>query len=129
MNETRVFLPHLARQLHHHRLIFARGECAVLTSSSASRTALAKQAGFDLGVAPLPYYRDSGVVSRELPASVPAVWVQSQSVGVTSFFAFLATHSAHARRERDILEEELEAVWRGGKSAPDALKSFETRER
>ena len=108
---------------------FARGECAVLTSSSDSRSALAKQAGFDLGVAPLPYYSDSSVVSRTLPASSPAVWVQSQSVGVTNFFAFLATRAAHARRERDILEEELEAVWRAGKSAPDALKSFELRDR
>ena len=108
---------------------FVRGECAVLTSSSDSRSTLTKQVGFDLGVAPLPYYRDSGVVSRTLPASAPAVWVQSQSVGVTNFFAFLATRAAHARRERDILEEELEAVWRGGKSAPDALKSFELRDR
>src|SRR5690242_6066377 len=92
---------------------FAKGECAVLTSSSASRGTLTKQVGFDLGVAPLPYYADS-VVSRTLPSSVPAVWVDSQSVGVTNFFAFLATRSAQAYRERELLEEELEAVWRGG---------------
>lgn len=108
---------------------FARGECAVLTSSSESRNALTKQAGFDLGVAPLPYYRDSGVLSRALPASAPAVWVRSQSVGVTSFFAFLAQRAAHAYRERELLEEELEAIWRGGKSAPDALESYERRSR
>jgi maltose-binding protein MalE len=108
---------------------FAAGECAVLTSSSASRGELAKQARFELGVAPLPYYEDSGVVSRALPASGPAVWVERQSVGVTSFFAFLATRAAQARRERDILEEELEAVWRDGKSAPDALDSYITRGR
>ena len=107
---------------------FAKGECAVLTSSSASRRALTKQVGFDLGIAPLPYYADS-VVSRALPASSPAVWVKSQSVGVTNFFAFLATRTAHAYRERELLEEELEAVWRSGKSAPDALKSFQVRER
>lgn len=107
---------------------FAKGECAVLTSSSASRRALTQQVGFDLGVAPLPYYADS-VVSRALPASVPAVWADRQSVGVTNFFAFLATRAAQAYREREVLEEELEAVWRGGKSAPDALKSFETRSR
>ncbi len=108
---------------------FASGECAVLTSSSDSRVALARQVGFDLGVAPLPYYTDSGVVSRALPASSPAVWVERQSVGVTSFFAFLATRAARARREREILEDELEAVWRDGKSAPDALKSYELRDR
>ena len=28
------------------------------------------------------------------------------------------------RRERDILEEELEAVWRGDKSALDALDAY-----
>ena len=108
---------------------FARGECAVLTSSSDSRNALTRQAGFDVGVAPLPYYTDGDGVSRALPDSSPTVWVKSQSVGVTSFFAFLATRAAKAYREREILEEELEAVWHGGKTAPDALKSFETRER
>jgi len=108
---------------------FAAGECAVLTSSSASRVELAKQARFELGIAPLPYYDDAGVVSRALPASGPAVWVERQSVGVTNFFAFLATRAAQARRERDILEEELEAVWRGGKTAPDALDSYIKRDR
>ena len=106
---------------------FASGECAILTSSSASRRVLAKQVRFNLGVAPLPYYVDSDVVSRALPASAPAVWAERQSVGVTSFFAFLAAHAAQAYREREILEEELEAVWRGGKSAPDALEAYECR--
>lgn len=106
---------------------FAAGECAILTSSSASRNTLARQVHFDLGVAPLPYYADSEVVSRALPASAPAVWVERQSVGVTNFFAFLATRAAQAYREREILEEELEAVWRGAKSAPDALEAYECR--
>ena len=107
---------------------FAAGECAVLTSSSASGSELVKQAHFDVGVAPLPYYDDS-VVSRALPASAPAVWVQRQSVGVTSFFAFVATRAAEARRRREILEEELEAVWRDGKSAPEALDAYLSRGR
>ena len=107
---------------------FAAGECAVLTSSSASRSELAKQAGFEIGVAPLPYYDDS-VVSRALPASAPAVWVARQSVGVTHFLAFLATRAAEARRSREILEEELEAVWQGGKSAPEALDAYLSRGR
>ena len=108
---------------------FAAGECAVLTSSSASGTELAKQAHFDVGVAPLPHYDDSGAVSGVLPASAPAVWVERQSVGVTNFFAFLATRAAEARRSREILEEELEAVWRGGKSAPEALDAYLSRGR
>src|SRR5438477_11235141 len=66
---------------------FASGECAVLTASSASRSALAKQVHFNLGVAPLPYYTDSDVVSRALPASAPAVWVERHSGVVTHFLA------------------------------------------
>jgi ABC-type glycerol-3-phosphate transport system substrate-binding protein len=106
---------------------FAAGECAVLSSSSASRNALARQVHFDLGVAPLPYYADSGVRSRGLPAAAAVVWVERQSVGVTNFLAFLATHAAQAYRDRELLEEELQAVWRSGKSAPAALEAYECK--
>ena len=102
---------------------FAAGECAVLTSSSASRTELAGKAHFEIGVAPLPYYDDTGVVARGLPPAGAAVWAQRQSVGVTNFFAFLATRAAEARRTRDAMEAELEAVWRGDKTALDALNA------
>ena len=106
---------------------FAAGECAVLTSSSASRTELAKKAGFEVGVAPLPYYEDAYSDTRLIPRSLPpagaAVWAQRQSVGVTNFFAFLATRAAEARRVRDAMEAELEAVWRGDKTALDALNA------
>jgi sn-glycerol 3-phosphate transport system substrate-binding protein len=37
---------------------FIRGECAMLTASSASYATLRKAAGFDFGVAQLPYYDD-----------------------------------------------------------------------
>jgi sn-glycerol 3-phosphate transport system substrate-binding protein len=102
---------------------FAAGECAVLTSSSASRTELAKKASFEIGVAPLPYYDDTGVVARGLPPAGAAVWAQRQSVGVTNFFAFLAARAAETRRVRDAMEAELEAVWRGDKTALDALNA------
>jgi|tagenome__1003787_1003787.scaffolds.fasta_scaffold20851900_3 hypothetical protein len=102
---------------------FAAGECAVLTSSSASSSELAKKARFEIGVAPLPYYDDSGVVARGLPPAGAAVWTQRQSVGVTSFFAFLAGRAAEGRRVRDAMEAELEAVWRGDKTALDALNA------
>jgi len=102
---------------------FAAGECAVLTSSSASRTELAKKAGFEVGIAPLPYYDDTGVVARGLPPAGAAVWAQRQSVGVTNFFAFLAARAAETRRVRDAMEAELEAVWRGDKTALDALNA------
>lgn len=102
---------------------FAAGECAVLTSSSASRSELAGKAHFEIGVAPLPYYDDTGVVARGLPPAGAAVWAQRQSVGVTNFFAYLATRAAEARRVRDAMEAELEAVWRGEKTALDALNA------
>lgn len=102
---------------------FAAGECAVLTSSSSSRTELAKKATFEVGVAPLPYYDDTGVVAHGLPPTGAAVWARRQTVGVTNFFAFLATRAAEARRVRDAMEAELEAVWRGDKTALDALSA------
>jgi hypothetical protein len=112
---------------HEAEARFAAGECAMLSSSSASSGELAKQAHFDIGVAPLPYYDDAGVRSHSLPASVPAVWVERPSVGVANFFAFLAARAAESRRRREIMEGELEAVWRGDKTALDALEAYARR--
>ncbi|MFN2644766.1 MAG: extracellular solute-binding protein [Burkholderiales bacterium] len=106
---------------------FAAGECAVLTASSDAAGELRRRAKFDLGVAPLPSYEDAGLPSRALPASAQWVWVERQGVGVTNFFAFLATRAAEARHAREIMERELEAVWRGEKSSPEALESFARR--
>jgi len=103
---------------------FAAGECAVVTSSSDSVRDLAKRARFELGIAPLPDYEETNAAARALPAAAPAVWVERQSVGVTNFFAFLAARAAKARDERELLEGELEAVWRGEKTAPQALESY-----
>jgi sn-glycerol 3-phosphate transport system substrate-binding protein len=103
---------------------FASGECAMATGSSASRLDIARRARIEVGVAPLPYYDDAGVASRELPVNAPAVWAERQSVGVTSFFAYLASQAAASRRQRDAMEAELEAVWRGGKTALDALEAM-----
>jgi hypothetical protein len=106
---------------------FAAGECAVMTSSSDSVRELAKRAQFELGVAPLPDYDEANAAARALPPAAAAVWVERQSVGVTNFFAFLAARAAQARRERELLESELEAVWRGEKTAPQALQSYSRR--
>lgn len=108
-------------------LRFAAGECAVLTASSDIAVELGRQAHFELGVAPLPYYDDAGALSRGLPASAPAVWVERSSVGVANFFAYLATRAAEARASRELLENELEAVWRGDKTAVDALEAYARR--
>ena len=108
-------------------LRFAAGECAVLTASSDVAGELGRQAHFELGIAPLPYYDDAGVISRGLPASAPAVWVERPSVGVANFFAYLATRAAEARASREMLENELEAVWRGDKTAVEALDAYARR--
>jgi hypothetical protein len=105
---------------------FAGGECAMLTSSSASRGALASEAHFDMAVAPLPYYADAGVPAPALPLA-SAVWVERQSVGVANFFAFLAGRAAQARARRELMETELEAVWRGEKSPLEALEGYSRR--
>ena len=104
---------------------FTAGECAVLTSSSESARELAKRAHFQLGVAPLPDYEETA--ARALPESAPSLWVERQSVGVTNFLAFLAARAAEAQRERELIESELEAVWRGEKTAPQALESYSRR--
>jgi ABC-type glycerol-3-phosphate transport system substrate-binding protein len=110
---------------------FTAGECAVITSSSDSARELAKRAHFELGVAPLPNYEDAysdaRLAARAPPATAPAVWAERQSVGITNFLAFLAARAAQARRERELIESELEAVWRGEKTPPQALESFSRR--
>ncbi|HET7362720.1 MAG TPA: extracellular solute-binding protein [Burkholderiales bacterium] len=106
---------------------FTAGECAVITSSSDSVRELAKRAHFQLGVAPLPDYDEANASVRPLPAAAAALWVERQSVGVTNFLAFLAARAAQARRERELMESELEAVWRGEKTAPQALESYSRR--
>lgn len=113
---------HYAGRLDEAEARFARGECAVLTASSASWAELSRRVAFDLGVAPLPRYEDFGSGAPSLPAGAPAVWAASRSVGVTTFFAFLATHAAEARRQREAIDYALEAVWSGERTPLDALR-------
>jgi sn-glycerol 3-phosphate transport system substrate-binding protein len=74
---------------------FASGECAMLTSSSAAYVRLRKRAGFDLGVAQLPYYDDFDDAPQNTLVGGSALWVlagasAAQYRGVASFFAWLA---------------------------------------
>ena len=74
---------------------FASGECAMLTSSSAAYVRLRKRAGFDLGVAQLPYYDDFDDAPQNTLVGGSALWVlagasAAQYRGVTSFFAYLS---------------------------------------
>ncbi len=162
---------------------FAAGHCALLTSSSASYTALRARAGFELGVAQLPYYDDFDDAPQNTLAATAGLWVLAgkppiEQLGVARFFAFLAqpgtqaawtektgelplTYAAYELmrkqgfyaanpgqeiavqqvlaklptwdsrgirlgqfpRIRGIINEELEQVWGGKKSALDALNA------
>jgi len=74
---------------------FATGECAVLISSSAAYPDLRKRAGFDVGLAQLPYYDDFDDAPQNTLVAGSALWVlagssAAQYRGVASFFAWLA---------------------------------------
>jgi sn-glycerol 3-phosphate transport system substrate-binding protein len=80
---------------------FASGECAMLTSSSAAYAGLRQRAGFDLGVAQLPYYDDFDDAPQNTLVGGSALWVlagasAAQSRGVASFFAYLSRPQVQA---------------------------------
>lgn len=161
---------------------FAAGECALLTSSSASYVELRRRAKFDLAVAQLPYYDDFDEAPQNTLLGGAAFWVLAGKPkhdyrGVAEFLAYLAwpeiqaewaaitgdlplTQAAYeaARRQgfyaahpmheiavqqlrkvptrdsqgirlarlqkiRDIIDEELELVWKGSKAPLDALNA------
>jgi sn-glycerol 3-phosphate transport system substrate-binding protein len=166
---------------------FAAGECALLTSSSASYAALRSRARFEVGVAPLPYYDDFDEAPQNTLAGSAGLWVLAgkppvEYYGVARFFAFLSqpgvqaewhqksgelplTYAAYelTRKQgfyaanpaqeiavqqvlaklptwdsrgirlggfpkiRGIINEELELVWSGKKSALDALNAAVAR--
>ena len=74
---------------------FARGECALLTTASASHGALQEALGAELGVAPLPYYDDFPDAPQNTLGAGSALWaVAGKSVaeyrGVAAFISFLS---------------------------------------
>ena len=80
---------------------FSSGECAMLTSSSASYARLAKTARFELAVAQLPYYEDFDEAPQNTLVGGSALWAiggrpASEYRGVASFFAFLARPEVQA---------------------------------
>jgi sn-glycerol 3-phosphate transport system substrate-binding protein len=166
---------------------FAAGHCALLTSSSTSYASLRARAGFDVGVAPLPYYDDFDDAPQNTLGASAGLWVLAgkppvEYLGVVRFFAFLAqpevqaawhqktgelplTYAAYelTRKQgfyaanpgyevavhqvlgklptwdsrgirlggfpkiRGIINDELEQVWSGNKSALDALNAAVAR--
>lgn len=74
---------------------FEAGDCAFFTGSSASYANLARNAKFDLGVAPLPHYDEFPGAPYNTVLGGAGLWAmngrpQKDYRGVARFFAFLA---------------------------------------
>lgn len=121
---------------------FAAGQCAFLTAAPSRQAELRARAGFDLGVSPLPHYQDfagarqGGAGIWLLPARA-----RHEYQAAARLLSWLARPEVQAEwRERTggarlapagydlpalrrIVDEELETVWSGKKTAVDALSA------
>jgi sn-glycerol 3-phosphate transport system substrate-binding protein len=84
---------------------FASGECAMVTSSSASYAAIAKSAPFDFAVSPLPYYDEFNgapfsTIVRGASLWVPAGKNAAEYKGVARFFSYLSRPDIQAEWNR-----------------------------
>jgi sn-glycerol 3-phosphate transport system substrate-binding protein len=80
---------------------FASGECAVLTSSSASYDRLRQAAQFDFGVAQLPYYDDFDDAPQNTLIGGSGLWIvaglpAAQYRGAARFLAWLSSIEVQA---------------------------------
>lgn len=159
---------------------FYSGECAMATASSSTYASIKKNAKFDFGIAPLPYYPDVPGAPQNTVIGGASLWVLSGKPaadykGVAQFFNYLQNPEIQAKSHqrtgylpitlaafkvtedsgfykqnpgtdtavnqmirkttdksrgirlgnfvqiRAIMEEELEQVWAGKKSAKEAL--------
>jgi len=80
---------------------FISGECAILTSSSASYSKIQRNAGFRFAVAPLPYYDDFKGAPYNSLMGGGGLWAMAgkkaaEYRGVAKFFAFLAQPAIQA---------------------------------
>ncbi len=157
---------------------FARGECAMLTSSSAFYSTLSRQNHVEVGVSPLPYHDDVYGAPQSALADGASLWISGrlkpqETKGSARFVKFIlgpevqakltlaggflpmtpvaraaassslmksdleglqaaylqldgkpiqpAVRVARIERVRDIVDEELEAVWANRKPAKEAL--------
>jgi len=181
-------LANMAKQgLFHYRgrgnkgdAAFYSGECAMATASSSTYGSIKKNAKFDFGIAPLPYYPDVPGAPQNTIIGGASLWVMSgkkpaEYKGVAAFFNYLTNVEVQAKSHqmsgylpitmaalqlteksgfykqnpgtdtavnqmirkttdksrgvrlgnfnqiRAIMEEELEQVWGGKKTAKEAL--------
>ncbi len=121
---------------------FLGGQCAFLTAPPSRQVELRAGAGFELGVAPLPHYEDfagarqggagvwllPGRSRREYQAAARFMaWLARPQVQAEwrekTGGARLATAGYDLPALRRIVDEELELVWGGKKTALDALST------
>lgn len=81
---------------------FFNGDCAMLTSSSAAYGNIKKNARFDFGVAPLPYYPDVKGAPQNTLIGGASLWVMggksaAEYKGVAKFFNFLSQPAVQAK--------------------------------
>ena len=82
---------------------FFSGECGMLTSSSAAYANIKRNAKFDFGIAPLPYYPDAPGAPQNSIIGGASLWVMNgkkpdEYKGIAKFFSFLS-------------QPELQAEW------------------
>ncbi len=80
---------------------FAKGNCAMLTAASSSAAELRRAAGFDFGVAQLPYYDDVKGAPHHSLIGGAGLWVLAGKAsgdyrGVAKFLAYLARPQVQA---------------------------------
>ena len=75
---------------------FPSGECAMITGSAGLLGAIKKNAKFDFGVAPLPYYQDVAGAPQNTVIGGASLWVMAGKPadhykGVAAFFNYLSS--------------------------------------
>jgi sn-glycerol 3-phosphate transport system substrate-binding protein len=81
---------------------FFSGECGMLTSSSAAYANIKKNAKFEFGIAPLPYYPDAPGAPQNSIIGGASLWVMNGKKnedykGVAKFFTFLSQPEIQAQ--------------------------------
>lgn len=80
---------------------FFGGDCAMLTSSSAAYADIKRNARFEFGVSPLPYYDDVKDAPQNSIIGGASLWVMAgrkpaEYTGVAKFFTFLSSSEIQA---------------------------------
>ncbi|HEY9381689.1 MAG TPA: extracellular solute-binding protein [Burkholderiales bacterium] len=82
--------------------LFKRGECALLTTSSAAYANIQHDAKFEFGVMPMPYYDDINNAPYNTAVGGAGLWVMNgkktaEYKGVAAFLVYLAQPDTQAK--------------------------------